>query len=136
MHERGTSPPDPVYSKLVCSLSQRTQVPGLSKVDGSAVYLPVLKKLKLSVTAHPSPKNKGPRVYETETLDWLNAQDLAGMRRSLEAKVKTFILRLSSGEIPARSLLIDQCNPSDDPDFLARVCQGCICPYCELSSAN
>ena len=134
MHERGTKPPDPVYSRLVCSLNQRTHVLGWSKVDGSAVYLPVIRKLKLVVTAHPSPKNKGPRFQDAETLDWPNALDLVGMRRSLEAKVKSFISKLSAKEVPDRSLLIEQCNPADDPDFLARVCQGCICPYCELSS--
>lgn len=109
---------------------------GFSSLDGAVFYMPRRKKLVVQIYGKKVPTNKGPVLGLSETVDWPNGGDFAGMREHLRARLKAALVRLRAKEIPKQGNHIKKCAAGGDViAYSERGCPSCICWYCTVCPA-
>jgi len=111
---------------------------GFRKLHGKVYYLPLHHRLRVEVMAERLPTNKGPAFGYSDTVPWVKrGQDHVGMRKHLEAKMRTIARKLTSRDptLLEKKVQLKRCNVTgmDNTVFMNTVCVECACWYCELS---
>ena len=123
----------PKYRKLC---SQQGMLPvhtGLASLTVRASYDLLDGICYFTVLTRKRPFNYGPGFLLKEERRIEGKTSVQDLTKTYYGEVWN---RFQNREIPARDLYIDKCNTTgqDVGTFIERVCSGCCCWYCELSS--